>query len=221
MLIATSLTSIVAQGQTLQQCIKDMTAEIKQEQYGTKKRCDMEEKYNATIISGENIAGTPHDRQYTIEKWEDIEADRQRYCMRRIDALDAQLKLVPQICKTKRTKATFPETIIISAKGNTVESSGILEKGKHYKIVIEGTYIYQSPGSIGDAQYYWKKEKKFSDKAVLFNGKALKASIFDIGKHKYTFNIDGMGRVLALKLRDKNYEDNSGGLKATIYFAER
>ncbi len=100
-----AFTSMMVQGQTLQQCIDEMTAEVKREQYGTNKRCDMEAKYNASIISGTKLGGTAHERQYTVKQWKDIETARQKYCQRRNDALKSLANRVPETCMTKQPKS--------------------------------------------------------------------------------------------------------------------
>jgi len=100
-ILAAMSTSVMAQGQALQQCIDRMKAEIQGELSGTQKRCDMERDYNVSIIDGKRVGGTPQDREHTITKWKEIESARQRHCKLRNEALRARLNHVEQICKSQ------------------------------------------------------------------------------------------------------------------------
>jgi hypothetical protein len=100
-ILAAMSTSVMAQGQALQQCINRTTAQIQAELRGTQKRCDMERDYNESIINGSRVGGTPQDRRNTIAKWNEIEAARQRHCELRYKALKTQLGHVKQICMSQ------------------------------------------------------------------------------------------------------------------------
>lgn len=133
-LLAAMSTSVMAQGQSLQQCIDRITAQIQEELRGTQKRCEMERYYNVSIINGARVGGTPQDRRNTIAKWKEIEAARQRHCKLRNKALKAQLNNVKQICKSQTAtiqiiSATYGKNCG-AAKGNATSHIGSHCNGK-------------------------------------------------------------------------------------------
>lgn len=110
------------------------------------------------------------------------------------------------------------DVVNIMSDGIEHEISVILSSKQPYSVLVEGTFYY-TDNFLADAQTAHRENSGSKDPTnwVLINEAKIKATESDFENSRYLYHVFGSGDRLKLRIWDNRYEDNSGGLKASIF----
>ena len=121
------------------------------------------------------------------------------------------------------------ESLALPADGSPVIPTKVLEQGKLYKLIVNGTYVGGPGDKRCDAQFRTGTDLYDTPNDVIeVDGQILQADTFDRENHTYTYYIPGRDRRITIRLVDTilggliegGYLDNAGCLEMKLVEAD-
>ena len=115
---------------------------------------------------------------------------------------------------------SWTESITVSAKGEKISSTHVLEKGKEYILLASGTFQYDEgeAGTRADALHEENDNHVFTPRRFLSINGQLTGDPKKVGDHSYRFTLNGNGKPVTFRIEDAGYDDNKGSLTVRLTY---